>query len=103
LLKRGARLPAIAGSTALSRLSLAVRALNSAVLDAIHLSLQRACAHKYINQTRGYALHAFHVSSVIKRLGDVLPALYLNWEGPPPDKNPDFLSFRRAFYNITTG
>ena len=80
-----------------------MRALNSALLDAIHLLLQLAYTHKHINQTRGYALHAFHVSSVIKRLGDVLPALYLNWEGPPPDKNPDFLSFRRAFYNITTG
>ncbi len=80
-----------------------MRALNSALLDAILLLLQLAHTHKYINQTRGYVLYVFHVSSVIKRVGDVLPALYLNWEGPPPDKNPDFLSFRRAFYNITTG
>ena len=31
------------------------------------------------------------------------PALELIWEGLPPDKNGDFLSFRRAFYTIATG
>jgi hypothetical protein len=34
---------------------------------------------------------------------DSLPVVELIWQGLPPDKNPDFLSFRRAFYNIATG
>jgi hypothetical protein len=55
-------------------------------------------AQKYQSSTKPRA-----VCAVIQRLGDNFPALHLNWEGPPPDKNPDFLSFRRAFYNFTTG